>query len=191
MMFLLLISVAFAFQQNRFRGIADEGKVIEKYSTQPIDHFDLTNTKTINIRYFINDTYKTKTAPLLVDLGGEGTQKAAAVGGRFILNKYAEKYQSLMLAIEHRFYGKSIPEGGLTQENLGYLSAAQAMEDFIMVINEIKKEYEITGPVIVFGGSYAGNLATWIRQNIQMSSLQQSHHQHQYMQQICLHNSLM
>ena len=138
--------------------------VIEKYSTQPIDHFDLTNTKTINIRYFINDTYKTKTAPLLVDLGGEGTQKAAAVGGRFVLNQYAEKYQSLMLAIEHRFYGKSIPEGGLTQENLGYLSAAQAMEDFIMVINEIKKEYEITGPVIVFGGSYAGNLATWIRQ---------------------------
>ena len=162
-MLLFFIATAFAFQQGRFRGIQDT-QVIEKYSTQPLDHFDLTNTKTINIRYFINDTYKTSDAPLLVDLGGEGTQKAAAVGGRFVINKYAEKYHSLMLAIEHRFYGKSIPSGGLSQENLGYLSAAQAMEDFIMVINEVQKEYKLTGPVIVFGGSYAGNLATWIRQ---------------------------
>ncbi|BFU20041.1 serine carboxypeptidase (S28) family protein [Entamoeba histolytica HM-3:IMSS] len=161
---LLTTSLGFRFQNIRFRGEMDRSDVIEHVSTQPIDHFDLTNKKTINIRYFINDTIYSKEAPLLVDLGGEGTQRAAAVGGRFVINKYAEKYNSLMLAIEHRFYGKSVPEGGLSQENLGYLSAAQALEDYIMIINQIKKEYQITGPVIVFGGSYSGNLATWIRQ---------------------------
>ncbi|KAL7711798.1 Lysosomal Pro-Xaa carboxypeptidase [Entamoeba marina] len=154
-----------SFQQVKFLGDTSVSDT-ETYfnSTQPIDHFDLTNSKTINIRYFINDTVYTKAAPMFVDLGGEGTQKASSLNGRYVINEYAEKYNSLMLSLEHRFYGDSLPEGGLSQENLGYLNAAQALEDYIHIINDVKNEYEVTGPVIVIGGSYSGNLATWIRQ---------------------------
>lgn len=38
----------------------------------------------------------------------------------------AEKYGALIFGVEHRFYGGSIPDGGLSTKNLQYLSSQQA-----------------------------------------------------------------
>lgn len=167
LLFFVTFTCALNFQTVKFHNIHDANDVIEKYSTQPLDHFDLTNKNTINIRYFLNTTYYNSSlskSPLFVELGGEGEQRASSLQGRFVINTYASKFHGLMLSLEHRFYGKSIPKGGLTQDNLGYLNTPQALEDYIHIINDIKTEFNVTGPVIVFGGSYPGNLATWIRQ---------------------------
>nr|BAN40723.1 hypothetical protein, conserved [Entamoeba invadens] len=162
--FFIVVAFSLNFQRVRFSKEELEADNTGLYMDQPLDHFDLTNTKKISIQYFLNDTYFTPEGPLFVDLGGEGAASAGAIGGKFVIDKYAQKYKGMMLAIEHRFYGRSLPVGGLSQENLGYLSGIQALEDYIHIISEIKKQNQITGPVIVFGGSYSGNLAVWIRQ---------------------------
>lgn len=52
----------------------------------------------------------------------------------------------------------------LSTENLLYLSSHQALEDAANFIQGINDMYNITDPKwIVFGGSYAGTLATWLR----------------------------
>ena len=40
--------------------------------------------------------------------------------------KAAKKFGALIFAVEHRFYGQSMNDGGLKLENLKYLSSQQA-----------------------------------------------------------------
>lgn len=52
----------------------------------------------------------------------------------------------------------------MSTENLLYLSAHQALEDAANFIQGINDMYNISDPKwIVYGGSYAGTLATWLR----------------------------
>jgi hypothetical protein len=46
---------------------------------------------------------------------------------------------------------------------LAYLSSQQALADAANFIVQFKQNYPNAGPVIVFGGSYPGNLASWFR----------------------------
>jgi len=50
------------------------------------------------------------------------------------------------------------------KQNLKYLTAAQAMEDFNVALKHIRKTYDSEfRAVIAFGGSYGGMLAAWMR----------------------------
>ena len=52
----------------------------------------------------------------------------------------------------------------LSTENLKFLSVDQALADLAYFISEIKQDASLrNAQVIVFGGSYAGNLAAWMR----------------------------
>uniref|UniRef100_A0A915DQR4 Uncharacterized protein n=1 Tax=Ditylenchus dipsaci TaxID=166011 RepID=A0A915DQR4_9BILA len=65
-----------------------------------------------------------------------------------------------MFALEHRYYGDSLPFDSFTTENLKYLTSQQALADlsvFIQTINE--KRNFVNSKWIVFGGSYPGMLA--------------------------------
>ena len=58
------------------------------------------------------------------------------------------------------------PAAAFTQENLKYLSVEQAMYDYVQLIKHIKSDTTRDlkdRPVIVFGGSYGGMLAAWLR----------------------------
>jgi hypothetical protein len=59
-------------------------------------------------------------------LGGEGPASPIDVGGHFILNEYAQRFNALVLSIEHRFYGKSVPTRDLSNANLRFLNSEQA-----------------------------------------------------------------
>ncbi|KDP45057.1 hypothetical protein JCGZ_01557 [Jatropha curcas] len=86
-----------------------------------------------------------------------------------ILTDNADRFGALVVFIEHRFYGESVPfvsrEEALRNATLrGYFSSAQALADYAEIILYIKKELSADkSPVIVFGGSYGGMLATWFR----------------------------
>ncbi|GAB2285427.1 hypothetical protein Dimus_019878 [Dionaea muscipula] len=79
-------------------------------------------------------------------------------------------FAALLVYIEHRYYGESIPFG-LTMEQvvknatvLGYFNSAQALEDYAEVIIYLKQKLNAHfSPVIVIGGSYGGMLASWFR----------------------------
>jgi hypothetical protein len=53
----------------------------------------------------------------------------------------APKFNAMLLFIEHRYYGKSLPfgpESGSSLENLQHLSGEQALADFAQVITYVK-----------------------------------------------------
>lgn len=88
----------------------------------------------------------------------------------------AERLNATVVFGEHRYYGQSYPfdsrEEALKPENLKYLSVEQVMMDYVTLLEQIKADGGYDNnvddinprtPVYVFGGSYGGMLATWLR----------------------------
>lgn len=136
----------------------------EQWFTQMLDHFDPTNARTWKQRYFENKDYYKSGGPMFLLIGGEGTAEAKwMVEGQWI--EYAKQFGAMCFQLEHRFYGKSHPTADTSVKNLVYLSSEQALADiayFIESMNEIYKDYNNI-KWIVFGGSYPGSLAAWMR----------------------------
>ncbi|KAK9921383.1 hypothetical protein M0R45_029894 [Rubus argutus] len=134
--------------------------------------FLLLFTSLSSCRYLINDTYwggAKSNAPIFVYTGNEGNIEWFAQNTGF-LYETAPHFKALIIFIEHRFYGKSIPFGGekdvaySNATTLGYLSSTQALADYASLIIDLKKNLTATdSPVVVFGGSYGGMLAAWFR----------------------------
>lgn len=145
-----------------------------KYFTQTLDHFNYNplSYQTFQQRYLIHDKYwagPNKKAPIFVYTGNEGNIEWFAQNTGFMF-EIAPKFKALLIFIEHRFYGKSIPFNGNREvaysnsSTLGYLSSTQALADYATVIIDFKKNMSAEdSPVIVFGGSYGGMLAAWLR----------------------------
>lgn len=146
----------------------------EKFFTQILDHFNF-NPKSyqrFQNRYLINDTFwggPKKNAPVFVYTGNEGDIEWFAQNTGFMFD-IAPKFEALLVFIEHRFYGKSIPFGGdkdiaySNASTLGYLTSTQALADYATLIIDLKNNLTaVDSPVVVFGGSYGGMLAGWFR----------------------------
>lgn len=78
----------------------------------------------------------------------------------------APRHNALLVFAEHRYYGESKPFSlEDLRSNMGYLTSEQAMADYADLIWDLKKKElkDLSVPVIGFGGSYGGMLATWFR----------------------------
>jgi len=80
----------------------------------------------------------------------------------------AKQFKGLVLVLEHRFYGKSLPFGkdSFSLKNMALLNSEQALSDlayFIQKINAYKMYHVDNNPWITVGGSYAGALSAWFR----------------------------
>lgn len=76
------------------------------------------------------------------------------------------KYSALLITLEHRFYGESIPENNCLTENYDkHLSVEQALADLAAFTDYYKSITPMSAqvPWFVFGGSYSGGLASWYR----------------------------
>jgi len=75
--------------------------------------------------------------------------------------------KALIVFGEHRYFGKSFPfekDVALDKDHNIWLTVDQAMNDYNNLIKEIRYMYGATDkPCIVFGGSYGGMLAAWLR----------------------------
>ncbi|XP_031099755.1 lysosomal Pro-X carboxypeptidase-like [Ipomoea triloba] len=143
------------------------------YYNQTLDHFNFQpqSFATFQQRYMIDSTHwggADKNAPIFVFLGLEESldESLKFVG---FLSENAPRFKALIVYIEHRFYGKSVPfvtqEEALKNETLrGYFNSAQALADYAEVLVYLKKKLSATySPIIVIGASYGGMLATWFR----------------------------
>ncbi|KAF5281128.1 hypothetical protein FQR65_LT02994 [Abscondita terminalis] len=148
------------------------------YLDVPVDHFSFTNNKTFKLRYLVNDSYWNNDGPIFFYTGNEGDINNFAQNTGFMW-EIAPSFRALLIFAEHRYYGESLPYGNQSfsnPEHVGYLHSAQALADFVDVIEHIQSlnNYftdSYKNPVIAFGGSYGGMLSAWLRMKYPASVL--------------------
>ena len=132
------------------------------FYTQFLDNFGW-QKDTFNQRYYVYDkTYKAG-GPIFFYTGNEGNVELYTNCTGLMWENAAE-FGALLVFAEHRFFGESMPcPGGFTQCG-DYLSTEQAMADYAKLISYVKTtQYPDAGATVVFGGSYGGMLAAWMR----------------------------
>nr|GLL34011.1 lysosomal Pro-X carboxypeptidase-like isoform X2 [Ipomoea trifida] len=143
------------------------------YYRQTLDHFNYApqSYATFSQKYVVNSQYwggAQSNFPIFAYLGPEVAIDNDVTYAVF-LPDIANRFNALLVYIEHRFYGESVPFGtqadALKNETLrGYFNSAQALADFAEVLLYIKNTYGAqNSPIIVVGGSYGGMLAAWFR----------------------------
>lgn len=140
--------------------------LIQGTFTQPLDHFDSTNTFTFQQHYWVNPTFYKSGGPVVLIDAGEGTGPErlpyimTGIGA-----KLANATGGLALVLEHRYYGQSIPVANFSTDSLRWLTNDQAFADSANFMQHVNLT-ETTGikgdltapntPYIYYGGSYAG-----------------------------------
>jgi lysosomal Pro-X carboxypeptidase len=120
------------------------------------------------MRYIVDAQYwDPSTGPILFYAGNEGDIQSFYDNTGFMTTTAASELNALVVYGEHRYFGKSFPfdkaEAFLPANNI-YLTIEQTMMDYVELIKYIRHRYGATDkPCFVFGGSYGGMLAAWIR----------------------------
>ncbi|CAH0387264.1 unnamed protein product [Bemisia tabaci] len=132
---------------------------------QKLDHFSPSSTEVYQQRYAMSKEYYVRSNSDLVFLMLEGESPMSAGWLQYsFMSEQAKKLKAAAFVLEHRFYGKSMPKGDLGIENLKYLSSEQALADAAHFIMQMNIDHGFKNPKwVVFGGSYAGSLAAWMR----------------------------
>jgi pimeloyl-ACP methyl ester carboxylesterase len=129
---------------------------------QKTDHDSPSDTKTFQQRYYINSAHaEGPSAPVLYYICGEATCTENSFRGAIV--QHAKQYKAHMVALEHRYYGRSQPFESLTTENMRFLSTEQALDDLATFQKFASTQLGLSGKWIVIGGSYAGSLAAYYR----------------------------
>ena len=125
--------------------IAAVATPVQKFFTQPCDHFNaIAYGCTFQQKYFIDDSaWKGSDNPhamITFIPGGE-----AAMGGMYnyaVLRDLATSRGGLVLTMEHRYYGDSLPFGNHSRDRspdrLGLASIEQAMSDYANLIETVR-----------------------------------------------------
>ncbi|KAF8658547.1 hypothetical protein HU200_059006 [Digitaria exilis] len=139
------------------------------YFPQELDHFTFTPNASMVFyqKYLVNDTFWRRPSgggagagPLFVYTGNEGDIEWFATNTGFMFD-IAPKFGALLVFIESKPFGN---DSYKSAETLGYLTSTQALADFAILIRSLKQNLSADdAPVVVFGGSYGGMLASWFR----------------------------
>ncbi|KAM5294849.1 thymus-specific serine protease [Glossophaga mutica] len=137
----------------------------EGWLEQPLDPFNASDRRSFLQRYWINDQHwASQDGPIFLHLGGEGSLGPGSVM-RGHPATLAPALGALVIGLEHRFYGLSIPAGGLSMAQLRFLSSRHALADVVSARLALSRLLNVSAssPWVCFGGSYAGSLAAWAR----------------------------
>eukprot|EP01105_Mastigella_eilhardi_P003450 TRINITY_DN143_c0_g3_i1.p1 TRINITY_DN143_c0_g3~~TRINITY_DN143_c0_g3_i1.p1 ORF type:complete len:491 (-),score=126.91 TRINITY_DN143_c0_g3_i1:938-2389(-) len=135
--------------------------------SQVFDHFDKSDGRTFTERYLVYAEYYQPGGPMFFTAGGESDVHGGYAHNGFQF-ELAQQVGAFILYAEHRFYGDTLPfgaEDSYTRDNIQKLTIEQAMADFVSVIAHVKAQFSLPDdiPVIAWGGSYAGELVTYMR----------------------------
>ncbi|XP_057781886.1 uncharacterized protein LOC131000130 [Salvia miltiorrhiza] len=160
---------------NRDKGLSVNSDGFEKYYyTQTLDHFNYAPQSYASFRqqYVVNSKYwggPDSNSPIFAYLGAEQPLNFDVVNYIGIINDNVPYFKALSVFIEHRYYGESIPFGTMEEAlknktTRGYFNSAQALADYAEILLHVKQKFSAhNSPIIVFGGSYGGMLASWFR----------------------------
>ena len=162
---------------------AAEGRLVgnstTNFYTQQVDHSDASRG-TYQQRYYVDTTYYSSGGPVFIYIGGEGNLGGTPTG---FVAEYAQQHKALIVALEHRWYGQSIPGDITSTPDLQTLTVDQALTDlatFVAWYDPMISEGSALGlPAtphvrvggsavahvwLAIGGSYPGALSAWARE---------------------------
>ncbi|KAI3397057.1 hypothetical protein diail_11293 [Diaporthe ilicicola] len=150
------------------------------WMTIPVDHFDESDPRTFQNRYWFNATFYQEGGPVFwFDSGEQNAQPLVPyflneVAGPSAVMTLARRFKGLALLVEHRYYG-GLEEGSypypinsttgelLDPSGYKYLDTEQALEDTVYFANHFEPPIHVIGnfspdvtPWIWLGGSYPG-----------------------------------
>ncbi|KAI8326127.1 peptidase S28 [Martensiomyces pterosporus] len=165
--FLALVAVASGQKNNTSSSIPASSTPF--WFPQPVDHFGL-NSSTWNQQYVYNATFYKPGGPIYILSPGESSLSNRYTDNSHF-NSLAQRTNGLVVAVEHRFYGKSNPMPDLSGASLKYHTLENVLEDYASFARAAKsapsKVFAVpvrTGAKIIFaGGSYSGSLAALMR----------------------------
>eukprot|EP01017_Pseudomicrothorax_dubius_P002878 TRINITY_DN1025_c0_g1_i13.p1 TRINITY_DN1025_c0_g1~~TRINITY_DN1025_c0_g1_i13.p1 ORF type:complete len:389 (-),score=100.83 TRINITY_DN1025_c0_g1_i13:396-1562(-) len=137
------------------------------FDFQKLDHFNPSDSRTFRQRYWTMDLYwDRERGPVLFWLCGEYTCPGIRKTRLFPV-LLAQRFNALIIVLEHRYYGASQPFEDWSLPNLKWLTVQQALDDTAYFVNFIKTNDEFhvgnDRPWIVIGGSYPGAMSAWYR----------------------------
>ncbi|KAF0689382.1 Aste57867_19174 [Aphanomyces stellatus] len=141
-------------------------RCVESYFEQTLNHFEATH-ETYQQRYFVCEEFwrraddKGTDGPIFFYVGNEADVELY-LNHTGLMWENAHEFGALLVFAEHRYFGKSAPPDAATR--LQHLSSEQALADYAVLLDHIKDtRAAAASPVVGFGGSYGGMLATWFR----------------------------
>lgn len=138
----------------------------ERWHETRLDHFTWHQPAYWQQRFFTCDEFYQPGGPIFFYLGNEA-DVTLYLNNTGLMWELAPRHHALLVFAEHRFYGQSKPfraDKLRKKKHMGYLTTEQAMADYATLIWSLREELnDPDAPVIGFGGSYGGMLATWFR----------------------------
>lgn len=143
-------------------GVLQSGSSEAQFWQAKIDNFNSADNRTYAQRYFVDDQhYDPENGPVFLYIAGEWTINGPPTG---YLQELGKKYSALLISLEHRFYGVSIPNNDMSTKNLRFLTVEQALADTAAFIDYYNAEKGTQGKRwFTFGGSYPGGLSAWFK----------------------------
>jgi len=174
--FLLLSHTCIALVADSNFSATGSSKLRQYWFDTIIDHFNFRRPASSNgsfpLRYFVSEEFLGKqpsSSPPCFFYAGNEADITTFIKNSGFLFEAAKEMRALIVFAEHRYYGQSYPFGGastaLTPQNISYLTVEQAMADFNNLNVHIREKWNLSpaSAFVVFGGSYGGNLAMWLR----------------------------
>lgn len=132
------------------------------FFNQKLDHSDPAS-KTFKQRFFVDSKYASgPDAPVFYIICGEWN--CGGTGSYSYVEYLAKKLKGHLVALEHRYYGESLPTNRLTPYALRFLNLDSAINDLASFQRYMMNERGMKGKWVAFGGSYAGTLAAFYRE---------------------------
>lgn len=148
-------------QQERMQPLLVTKTIHQSQFTQLINHNN-PSIGTFAQRYYIDESFSNAIDdPVFFYICGESECTKRALNGA--IRNYAKRYHAKLVALEHRYYGESIPSNTFSAPDLSFLTTAEALEDLAYFQRHISNEKNWRGTWIAFGGSYPGSLSAYYR----------------------------
>ena len=135
---------------------------------QTADHFNAYDDQTFKQRYLIDDSAFAPNGPIFAFTGAEGGNVTRLVGAYETPTALAKSLGGVVLYMECRFFGESLPSNDTaTPTGFGLLSVEQMLQDYIALIGAYRDSICgakcASSKVVTFGGSLAGTLSALMR----------------------------